>query len=243
MSSNTKNITLYTGLILSASVALITAAKYIYLYQVSDPENLMMNASRTDLMFFSHFYQWLIELRISFLFHIIFGGIALLIGPLQLIKPAVRMKKIHQSLGTLYFLSVFLSASGGLMIAGDALGGIPARFGFTFAGVFWLGTLLISGWMLAAKDFKKHGVWMKMNFSLTFAAVTLRLEQPLLHLIGFEPEASYQIVSWMSWIPNLIFALVYLKPVKNSILSVRETAALFSAMTAGGIIAAGRLIL
>ncbi|MDH5656005.1 MAG: DUF2306 domain-containing protein [Spirochaetia bacterium] len=243
MNRKTQNITLYTGLALSALLAVFIAFKYIYLLLVPDAESLMLHASETERKFFYHFYGWLMEARLSFLFHIIFGSTALLIGFVQLLILPSEHRKTHQIFGSLYFLSVLLSASGGMIIAGDALGGIPARAGFTFAGVFWLGTLLISGWMLGTSNFKKHGVWIKLNFSLTFAAVTLRLEQPLLILSGMGPEIAYQIVSWMCWIPNFIFALVFLKPVKSNIFTIKEAAVIFFVMTAAGIFAAGRLFL
>jgi hypothetical protein len=44
------------------------------------------------------------------------------------------------------------------------------------------------------------------NFSLTFAAVTLRLWGGVFQLFGLDFETGYIITAWLSWIPNLWFA-------------------------------------
>jgi hypothetical protein len=48
---------------------------------------------------------------------------------------------------------------------------------------------------------------MLRNYSLTFAAVTLRIYLPLaaaiMHL-SFIP--SYRVISWLCWVPNLVVA-------------------------------------
>ena len=45
------------------------------------------------------------------------------------------------------------------------------------------------------------------NFSLTLAAVTLRLQLPLyIGAFGLDFESAYQVVSWTSWVPNLLVA-------------------------------------
>lgn len=44
------------------------------------------------------------------------------------------------------------------------------------------------------------------NYSLTFAAVTLRLWLPALSVAGYSFNDSYMAVAWLSWVPNLIVA-------------------------------------
>jgi hypothetical protein len=46
------------------------------------------------------------------------------------------------------------------------------------------------------------------SYAGTFGAVTLRLWLPFLMLVFGEFLLSYQIVAWLSWLPNLI--VVYL---------------------------------
>ena len=49
------------------------------------------------------------------------------------------------------------------------------------------------------------------SFALLFAAVTLRIELPLLILWTGEFASAYVIVSWLCWVPNLIWAEWYIR--------------------------------
>ena len=54
--------------------------------------------------------------------------------------------------------------------------------------------------------------WMIVNYSLTFAAVTLRIWLPILQYHVFhEFITPYRIVSWWSWVPNLAVALLIVR--------------------------------
>ena len=49
------------------------------------------------------------------------------------------------------------------------------------------------------------------SFALTYAAVMLRLYLPLfLAGLRMDFEISYQIISWLCWVPNLIFVEYFL---------------------------------
>ncbi|MDH5657639.1 MAG: DUF2306 domain-containing protein [Spirochaetia bacterium] len=213
MKSTSRSYILYGGIALSACIVILTVLKYLYLWTEPLPEKFLVNADETERQFFYHFYNWFWEARPGFLLHIIPGGIALAVGPLQFLKrSSSSWFYLHEIPGYIYFISVFLSSSGGMSIALDAMGGAVARTGFFTASLLWMGTLLASGYFLFMQNYSSHSVWMKINFSLTFAAVTLRLEQPLLNVLGFDTITAYQIVSWVSWLPNLIFAFAYTNP-------------------------------
>jgi hypothetical protein len=47
---------------------------------------------------------------------------------------------------------------------------------------------------------------MVRNFSLTFAAVTLRLYIPASALAGVEFSVAYPIIAWLCWVPNILWA-------------------------------------
>jgi hypothetical protein len=58
----------------------------------------------------------------------------------------------------------------------------------------------------------QHRSWMIRNFSLTFAAVTLRIILPVeIAVLGINFPDAYRIVAWACWVPNLLVAelLVY----------------------------------
>ena len=50
-----------------------------------------------------------------------------------------------------------------------------------------------------------HRAWMIRSFALTFAAVTLRLELPVLAALT-DFETAYRAIAWVSWAPNLVLA-------------------------------------
>jgi hypothetical protein len=47
---------------------------------------------------------------------------------------------------------------------------------------------------------------MVRNFSLTFAAVTLRLWLPASVAAGVPFDLAYTVVAWLCWVPNLVAA-------------------------------------
>jgi hypothetical protein len=63
------------------------------------------------------------------------------------------------------------------------------------------------------KKVHDHKKWMIRNYSLTFAAVTLRIWLPLfMVLFGLERfELSYSIIAWLAWVPNLLIAELYIQ--------------------------------
>lgn len=91
-------------------------------------------------------------------------------------------------------------------MAQNSLGGPVASAGFALASIIWFFTLGIAIIHTIRKNYDRHALWFKINFALTFAAVTLRLEMPLINGLGFDLETSYQIASWLCWIPNVIIA-------------------------------------
>lgn len=142
------------------------------------------------------------------LMHIVGSMLAILIGPFQFL-PRIRtgrLLNLHRWLGRVYLLGVLIGGVGGLYMAQLAYGGIVTRLGFTSLAVFWL----VSGFMayksIRNKEIETHRKWMTVNYSLTFAGVTLRLWQVIFGISGLDFLTGYLIVSWLCWVPNLLFA-------------------------------------
>ena len=96
-----------------------------------------------------------------------------------------------------------------------ANGGFYAGFGFIIMGMLWFYTTYMAFYKIIKKDVKAHIKWMIRSFSLSLAAVTLRLLVPILSLtFDMEHEFVVVITAWLSWIINLIIAecLIYLNP-------------------------------
>ena len=93
----------------------------------------------------------------------------------------------------------------------------PPTFGFGFLSIFWLGTAGIALYKIKQRQVEQHRKWMIRNYSLTFAAVTLRVWLLVFILLaGIENYiTSYTIISWLCWIPNLLIAEFYLKKPRN----------------------------
>ena len=148
--------------------------------------------------------------KVPFYIHMIFGGIALLIGWPQF-KKSWRNKYLnfHRKLGKGYMVSVGVSGFMGLLIAANATGGIVSEMGFSVLAVLWLFTTF-KGWVnIRNKDIARHENWMIRSYALCFAGVTLRLWIPIfLFLFGLEFLESYRIISWLCWVPNLLVAEV-----------------------------------
>ncbi|WP_332647350.1 DUF2306 domain-containing protein [Lysinibacillus sp. 54212] len=141
--------------------------------------------------------------------HIIFSIVALVIGPFTLLD-RFREKNIkrHRILGRIYIIGIVFGGISGLYLAFYATGGWIAQFGFGFLSLFWLLTAYQAIVKVKINNILEHQRWMIRNYSLTFAAVTLRIWLLLFTLLfGFENfNIGYGIISWLCWVPNLIFA-------------------------------------
>lgn len=148
---------------------------------------------------------WYIMLYI----HIIFGIVALVIGPFTLFAK-FREKNLnrHKIIGRIYMIGIFFAGLSGLYLAFYATGGWVAQLGFGFLSVCWLLTAFQALVKVKTKNILGHQRWMIRNYSLTFAAVTLRIWLLLFTLVfGFENfDFSYAIIAWLCWMPNLIVA-------------------------------------
>lgn len=145
--------------------------------------------------------------------HAIGGAIALVLGLIQFQRIAKFLPaKSHRYLGRIYAVAVLVSGVAGLLMALRSEAGVLAQTGFGLLALSWLVTLVWAWRAIRQRDRATHEWFMRLNYALTFAAVTLRLEMPFLSLLlGF--ETGYVIVAWLCWLPNLLFvALTQRKP-------------------------------
>lgn len=151
-----------------------------------------------------------------FYLHIIFGGVVLLIGWLQFSKKLQRKyTQLHRWIGKCYILSVFISGIPGLYIAFYASYGLSPKLGFGMMAVLWL-TFTTLGYLTIRKgDVAGHKKMMTYSYAATFAAVTFRLWLPLLMMVFGKFSTAYQIVPWLSWVPNLIIVYFVLERQKR----------------------------
>lgn len=167
---------------------------------------IQLLTSKAASLLNSNFYM------ICFYFHIIFGGIALLIGWVQFIeKFRIKYMNIHRWIGKIYISSILLSGIPGLYIAFHASAGLSPKLGFSIGSIIWVTLAILSYTSIRKGNVIMHKKCIMYNYAGTFGAVTLRLWLPLLINIFREFALAYQIVAWLSWIPNMIVVYLYLE--------------------------------
>lgn len=178
----------------------ITIAAYSFRYLSFERTDILTD--KPDWIYLSPLWQT------GFYLHVAPGALALLIGGFQFIGSLRdRFTALHRTFGKIYVLSVFISSIAGLGIAIFAAGGIFAKSGFAGLAIAWMYSNFRAYTAIRRVDITEHRNWMIRNFSLTFAAVTLRIWLPLF-LAGFGMKfgTAYPIIAWLCWVPNLIVA-------------------------------------
>lgn len=147
--------------------------------------------------------------RFSFYAHIFSSLIILLSGAFLFSNFILNnYPALHRCMGKLYVgLVLFVSAPSGMMMAFHANGGWIAQTSFLILTPLWW-WFTFKGYATARqKKFKAHRIWMVRSYALTFSAVSLRLAQMLLgYFFMIDPVVQYILVSWGSWIGNLLVA-------------------------------------
>lgn len=150
--------------------------------------------------------------NIGFYGHILFGGLALMIGWVQFSKRFRNSNLVrHRTIGKVYVGAVMVSGLCGGFIAFYATGGPVAMAGFFMLAVFWLYFTITAYIAIRQGDIEKHKVFMIYSYAACFGAVTLRIWLPLLILLMGSFEPAYRIVAWLAWVPNLVFAFYWVR--------------------------------
>lgn len=149
--------------------------------------------------------------QLVFVIHVAGGGIALLAGPWQLMpRLRARRPRLHRATGYLYVSAVVLGGGAGFVMGLRAWGGTVAQIGFTALAIGWLATTAIGLRRILTGDRGGHHAWIMRSYALAFAAVSLRLQFPILGALGVPVATAYATVAWSSWVPNLVVAQLVL---------------------------------
>lgn len=161
--------------------------------------------------FIYHIRHW----RYSFYIHVFTSILIITSGLLQFSKIILnRYTKIHRVSGFIYlFTTLLISGPAALVMSFYANGGYPAQVSFVILSVLWLLTTFLAYYFVRKKDYITHGKWMLRSYALTLSAVSLRLYSYLFDVFHFtmDPVDLYILLSWMSWIPNLVFAEILIR--------------------------------
>jgi uncharacterized membrane protein len=140
--------------------------------------------------------------------HVFAAVVALLFGPLQFSGWLRRNRpRVHRVLGRAYLgIGVGLGGLAGLYMSFFAFDGLVVKIGFGSLAVIWLFTGFRAYRAIRRGAVQEHRQWIIRNFSLTLAAVTLRIYLPLTMLAGIPFVHAYPFLAWLSWVPNLLIA-------------------------------------
>jgi uncharacterized membrane protein len=151
--------------------------------------------------------------QIAFYIHVVFGGLALLLSPIQLAgRVRARVPRVHRMVGRVVLGSICIAGSAGLVLSTVDLAGAVGTAGFGTLAVLWITFALLGLRAIRRGDVATHRRWMLRTFAMTCAAVTLRLWLLLLvPVMGGDFRAAYLIVPFLCWVPNLAVAELILR--------------------------------
>ncbi|MBE1875475.1 DUF2306 domain-containing protein [Myceligenerans sp. TRM 65318] len=152
--------------------------------------------------------------------HMVAGGIALGLSPLQLIaRVRARVPRLHRVVGRVVILAMVVGGLSGMVLATVNAAGAVGTAGFGLLGALWVVFPVLGFLAIRRGDVATHRRWMVRGFALTYAAVMLRLWLGVLMgaqgLAGVPDgvafERAYAIVPFLCWVPNLVVAEWYLR--------------------------------
>src|ERR1700740_1260422 len=149
--------------------------------------------------------------------HALFGAIALALGSVQFWRGLpYSHPAFHRTLGTVYVVAALGTGAAGLYMSFFAFGGGVTQLGFGLLALSVLSTTAIAYRRIRRRDIARHREWMLRSYALIFAAVTLRIELPILigMFHGFAP--AYAVVAWLCWLPNLVLAEIYVTATRST---------------------------
>lgn len=150
--------------------------------------------------------------RLAWLYlHMVFGTLSLMLLPLQ-VAPRLRLRRpgLHRAAGRAMIGSVLIASASSLPLAVNME--IPrwGIAGYVTGGVVWF----VCGWMalVAAlrRDVERHRRWALLTAAMTFGAVVLRIEFPIMR-IWLSSDFTWAAVGWIGWMPQTLAVLVWLR--------------------------------
>lgn len=138
------------------------------------------------------------------------GGIVALVLGLFQFPAGLRVSRpgLHRVVGRLYLASILLSGSLGLPLAFLSIDSYrPALVGPSFGilAVVWLFVSAMAFQRARERRFDQHRAWMLRSYSLTFAAVTVRLVAAFATMLFRDPLLAVN-AGFLSWPFNLVVA-------------------------------------
>ncbi|WYZ40450.1 hypothetical protein EsH8_IV_000791 [Colletotrichum jinshuiense] len=151
--------------------------------------------------------MWETRRRLFGKLHILGSGFAMFCGPLQFLD-GLRRKypAVHRWIGRVYNAGIVLGGFNAFKMSFNAACHPSGQVGFVILAAIWLVTCAIGLVAVLKGDIKAHREWMLRNYAGTYAAVTLRVQVPILVALGIPEYYAVAVTGWSSWVPNILFA-------------------------------------
>lgn len=201
--------------LLSLGAFLVVAYASYFLILLSLP--YIDGESHTDFLRTKQLIYHIKVWRYSFYIHVFSSPVIIVAGLLQFNRWILKhWPKIHRISGYAYTTVVlFISGPAAFVMSLMANGGYGSQVSFTLLSVLWILFTYIAYLRIRKGNIRSHLVWNMRSFALTLSAVTLRAYVYLFNAYGPEmgQVETYIIVSYLSWIPNLLIVelLIYFK--------------------------------
>jgi uncharacterized membrane protein YozB (DUF420 family) len=139
--------------------------------------------------------------------HMIFGGLAVLLIPLQVSRMWRRGdRRKHRWLGWALVPVISVAALTTPPISFNMSYPLWSEAGFALGSVAWFIALVMGIYWIVKGDRDRHRRWMVMMAALCFGAVSFRLQLPILRLF-FELETVFPYIGWTCWVPNVLVVM------------------------------------
>lgn len=146
----------------------------------------------------------------SLVVHAVPAGLTLVLGPWQFVpRLRARYPRLHRVIGRTYLISLVGAAAAASYATVVTPSGFPLQVAFSVLIVAWLYTAYQGYRTIRRGDVRQHRIWMIRNYTLTFAAVTLRLYLMLgVALMNVFPSLTFRDVytssAWLSLLGNVL---------------------------------------
>lgn len=117
---------------------------------------------------------------------------------------------MHRFSGRVYLLSILVGSVGGLGLAFTIPEGLTCATGLGMLAVAWLTTSAMAFIAIRKRNLVQHKQWMIRSYVVTFAFVSFRLVDDILHYYGFgEIQGHNAMLAWGCWtLPLLVTEVV-----------------------------------